>query len=212
MPFEHFLIPFSGGPAQEELNRFLSTHRILQIDRRQVESGWAYCLEYGDSKAPVEKPPFRRSDKKPDDGYEERLGPDGFRLYLKLKDWRKERGERDKVPRLFKIFSNAQLAEIARYLKLWHWRKAAAERDGVKQNFTIFTNAQLAEMAQKPPRSLADVRKIDGVGEGRVQKYGNEVLSQLRDETSDGPVPEDPGLEQSDPSLPSGEEGEEEPG
>lgn len=113
MPFEHFLIPFSGGPAQEELNRFLGTHRILQIDRRQVENGWAYCLEYGESKIPQEKPPFRKNDKKPDDGYEERLGPDGFRLYLKLKDWRKDRGERDKVPRLFKIFSNAQLADIA---------------------------------------------------------------------------------------------------
>jgi superfamily II DNA helicase RecQ len=39
-------------------------------------------------------------------------------------------------------------------------------------------------MAQQLPRSLADVRKIAGVGEGRVQKYGNELLSQLRDEQS----------------------------
>ncbi len=113
MPFEHFLVPYSGGPVQEELNRFLASHRVLLMDRRAVEGGWAYCLEYGESKVAQEKPPFRKSDKVPDDGYEERLGPDGFRLYLKLKDWRVERGKRDNVPQLFKIFSNAQLADIA---------------------------------------------------------------------------------------------------
>jgi hypothetical protein len=60
MPFEHILVPFSGGPAQEELNRFLGSHRILQIDRRQVDGGWAYCLEYGDSQATAAFPSSRR--------------------------------------------------------------------------------------------------------------------------------------------------------
>jgi superfamily II DNA helicase RecQ len=185
MAYVHFQVPIHGGEAEAKLNQFLASHEVIRVEKQFLSAGLEGVWAYVvefTKTGPMASGKIAASERKDGNGA--------------LVDWKEKLTD----------------AEYARYLKLWHWRKAAAERDGVKQNFTIFTNAQLAEMAQKPPRSLADVRKIDGVGEGRVQKYGNEVLSQLRDETSDGPVPEDPGLEQSDPSLPSGEEGEEEPG
>jgi len=185
MAFAHFQVPPSGGEAEKRLNQFLASHEVIRVEKQFLSQGLDGIWAYVVEYTKTGTVPGGKSvptDRKEGSGT--------------LVDWKEKLTE----------------AEYTRYLKLWHWRKHAAERDGVKQNFTIFTNAQLADMAQQVPRSLAEVRKIDGVGEGRVQKYGNEVLRQLRDETSDGPVPEDPGLEQSDPLLPFGPEGEEEPG
>ncbi len=58
-------------------------------------------------------------------------------------------------------------------------RKELAERDGVPV-YAVFTNEQIAEMVTKKADSLAALRKIEGVGDSRIEKYGERFVSALR--------------------------------
>ena len=49
--------------------------------------------------------------------------------------------------------------------------------------YTIFTNEQLAQMAQTKARTKADLEKIEGIGDARIEKHGTrflELLSRLQ--------------------------------
>jgi len=61
------------------------------------------------------------------------------------------------------------------YLKLKEWRKKIAEEEDL-QLFSVFYNEQLANIAEKRVTSLEEMKKIDGIGEGRASKYGKAVL------------------------------------
>jgi len=56
-------------------------------------------------------------------------------------------------------------------------RRALAEKEGVPV-YTIFRNEQLAQMVQKKVHRKAALKEIEGVGDARVEKYG-EALVQL---------------------------------
>lgn len=58
-------------------------------------------------------------------------------------------------------------------------RKELAERDGVPV-YAVFTNEQIAEMVTRRTDSPAALRKIEGVGESRVEKYGERFLSVIK--------------------------------
>lgn len=60
-------------------------------------------------------------------------------------------------------------------------RKELAERDGVPV-YAVFTNEQIAEMVTTKANSLAALRKIDGVGDARIEKYGNRFVAALQGE------------------------------
>jgi superfamily II DNA helicase RecQ len=47
--------------------------------------------------------------------------------------------------------------------------------------YTIFTNEQLAEIAEKQTTTKAGLQAIDGIGEARVKKYGDEVARIVAD-------------------------------
>ena len=51
------------------------------------------------------------------------------------------------------------------------------KREGVPV-YTVLTNEQLAQMVQKQVKSKAGLKEIEGVGDARVEKYG-ETLVQL---------------------------------
>lgn len=69
--------------------------------------------------------------------------------------------------------------EFGRFVKLRDLRKQVAEEEGVPV-FTVFTNEQLAAMVKgEGAKSLADLKKIGGVGEGRCEKYGEKFLALL---------------------------------
>ena len=68
--------------------------------------------------------------------------------------------------------------EFEVFSRLREWRKAAAEKEGVPV-YTVLTNEQLAQMVQKKVSSKAGLKEIEGVGEGRVEKYGEAVLRLL---------------------------------
>lgn len=73
--------------------------------------------------------------------------------------------------------------EFALFSRLRDKRKELARRDGV-QVYTIMTNEQLAEMVRLKVNDIAGLRKIDGVGESRIEKYGKDLLEVLNVSTA----------------------------
>lgn len=70
--------------------------------------------------------------------------------------------------------------EFAVYDRLRKWRKHAAEVEGVVV-FSIFTNSQLAAIVQQRVATASALGKLDGVGDGRVARYGEAVLAIMRE-------------------------------
>ena len=66
------------------------------------------------------------------------------------------------------------------FATLRDWRKETAGREAV-QLYNVFMNEQLAAMVQKRVTTKAGLRELDGVGDARVQKYGDAVLGILKD-------------------------------
>lgn len=101
--FRFFNVPVrDGGDAAAELNRFLSTNRIIAIDRQLVPDGpnsaWAICVSFDNSGGggrprPLPAPPFIRRDEV---DYQEQLSPVEFAVFSRLRALRKERS--DTVP------------------------------------------------------------------------------------------------------------------
>ena len=83
--------------------------------------------------------------------------------------------------------------DFALFARLREWRKQTANREAVPV-YTIFTNEQLAEMSRRRPSSLSVIGEIDGIGQGRLDKYGKMVLDIIggfRDGTGEGSVSSD---------------------
>ena len=57
-------------------------------------------------------------------------------------------------------------------------RKDIAALDGVKP-FVVMTDAQMAELSRAETPTMADLRRIEGFGESRVEKYGERLLAAL---------------------------------
>lgn len=64
---------------------------------------------------------------------------------------------------------------FARFSKLRERRKAIALADGVKP-YVVMTDAQLAELAKADNPTLVDLRKIEGVGDARIEKFAGRLL------------------------------------
>ena len=59
--------------------------------------------------------------------------------------------------------------------RLREWRKAVAEKEAVPV-YAVLTNEQLAQAVQRKVTSKAGLKEIEGVGDARVEKYGEGVL------------------------------------
>ena len=57
-------------------------------------------------------------------------------------------------------------------------RRSIAEEQHVPP-FIIFTNATLKDMAHKQPRTRAQMLRVDGVGEGKMARYGDAFLREI---------------------------------
>ncbi len=114
MQYGFFVIPVRDiEDAQAELNRFLQTVRVVEVQREFVDQGWnsywSVAVEYykdGIGQTGEADP----KKKKPVD-YREVLSPEDFSLYAKLRDWRKETAAQESVP-VYTLFTNQQLAKI----------------------------------------------------------------------------------------------------
>jgi superfamily II DNA helicase RecQ len=85
-------------------------------------------------------------------------------------DWRKELDDDQ-----FRVFN--LLRDVRRKL---------AEEEGVKV-FNVFTNAQLVEMVRRRVATMAALKEIPKVGDGRIEKYGAHVMAVLAAEYGGDP-------------------------
>jgi superfamily II DNA helicase RecQ len=74
--------------------------------------------------------------------------------------------------------------DFAVFAKLRELRKEMAQAEAVPV-YTIFTNEQLAQMVQDRCGSKADLEKVAGVGDARIEKYGPRFLGLLQDQWKD---------------------------
>jgi len=75
-------------------------------------------------------------------------------------------------------------ADTGLFNLLREWRAQRCRKDGLPP-YVLFTNVQLAQITKARPQSLADLSKIEGVGQSKCDRYGAELLSitQLNRET-----------------------------
>lgn len=74
-----------------------------------------------------------------------------------------------------KLVTDRELFEVLR-----QWRKETAQREQVAP-FIIFHDRTLREICERSPATLSDLRKVPGVGEKKIAKYGEDVLSLLKE-------------------------------
>jgi superfamily II DNA helicase RecQ len=65
--------------------------------------------------------------------------------------------------------------EFEVFSRLREWRKGVAEKEGVPV-YAVLTNEQLAQIVQKKVTNKAGLKEIEGVGDARIEKYGDAVL------------------------------------
>ena len=113
MQYRFFTIPaFDSEAASDELNRFIRTHRVLDMQQKFVpaQNGayWYFSIKYiqGD------KNDFYQ-DKKEKTDYRKLLDKDTFDVFEKLREYRKKIAEDDAVP-AYAVFTDAELSEIAK--------------------------------------------------------------------------------------------------
>lgn len=66
---------------------------------------------------------------------------------------------------------------------LRNWRAARAKQDGMPP-YMIANNKQLAKMVKTGASSKADLSKVNGIGEAKIEKYGEDILRILADTQS----------------------------
>jgi superfamily II DNA helicase RecQ len=64
------------------------------------------------------------------------------------------------------------------YRELKSWRNERAKVDGVP-SYVIARNVQVAEICKRLPRTLAELKEIDGIGEATCEKYGRDILARI---------------------------------
>ncbi len=68
--------------------------------------------------------------------------------------------------------------DFAVFSKLRDLRKSVAEAQGLPI-YAVFTNDQLATLAKNRPRNQADFKRVEGIGEGKFGKFGEQFLALL---------------------------------
>ena len=118
MQIKTFMLPVaSASQAEEELNRFLRGHRVLQIERHFCPDNggyWAVLVEYVDGDPTDMVPPARRKDKQ--DPTKE-LTDEERQRYEHFKQVRHQLANKNAIP-AYLIFTNEELAILSRIPEL----------------------------------------------------------------------------------------------
>lgn len=72
----------------------------------------------------------------------------------------------------------AELSEPERELfdRRRAWRNGRAQAEGVPP-YVLLTNRQVAAVAHRRPETLAALRKVEGIGEAKSNRFGRELLA-----------------------------------
>jgi superfamily II DNA helicase RecQ len=114
MQFRTFTVPADDpAGAEQELNRFLRAHRVLDTVVHLVPDGahsrWCFCVKYLET--PAAGPDGARREARVD--YKQVLDAKTFAVFARLREVRKEFAQEDGVP-AFAIFTDEQLAGMAK--------------------------------------------------------------------------------------------------
>ncbi len=96
--YKTFVLPFvPDEAAEEELNAFLRSHRVIAVERVREAIGWCFCVEWLEGR-PGESPSGRglRYAEKVD--YMKVLDPPTFAVFSKLRARRKEMAREAGLP------------------------------------------------------------------------------------------------------------------
>ena len=106
-----FTSPFGEDSACDELNRFLKSNRIINVEKRLIDgergTGWLFLIEYGNENRNT----VQNSSQKID--YREVLNEQEYALFDKLRQVRKELAEKQGIP-VYAIFTNEHLAGMVK--------------------------------------------------------------------------------------------------
>jgi len=107
-----YVSPFGEKSVTDELNSFLRSHRIVNVEKRLIDgergTGWVFLVEYGNTDT---KNSAGSSSQRID--YREVLNPTEYALYDKLRDLRKQIAEKSGIP-IYAVFTNDQLAGMVK--------------------------------------------------------------------------------------------------
>lgn len=155
MPIRFFTVPaLHPEPAASELNHCLATQRVAQVERSFVADGPGSFWAVCVTVL---------------DGADERRN-----------DRRDERSDASRRRSAVDYREVLGADEFALYDRLRIARKQAAEVDGLP-TYAVFNNDQLASMVLGRVTSAAGLAAIDGVGQGRITRYGAAFLALLQD-------------------------------
>jgi ATP-dependent DNA helicase RecQ len=79
-------------------------------------------------------------------------------------------------------------AGAAVFEQLRAWRAAAAKEQGVPA-YVIFHDATLRQIAAQGPGSLAELARVNGVGEAKLARFGQQILDLLQAPNPAAPAP-----------------------
>ena len=106
-----FISPFGESSVTAELNQFLKSHRIINVEKKLTDgergTGWLFLVEYGSDEKNSTSAPSPRVD------YREVLSETEFALFDKLRNLRKEIAENQGIP-VYAVFTNEQLAGMVK--------------------------------------------------------------------------------------------------
>ena len=93
----------------EEMNRFLRSKKILQVQNHIVNSDqgafWCFCVKYLDE--------YSTERKKEKVDYREQLDEASFKRFSEMRKIRKQVAEEEAIP-AYAVFTNEELAELAK--------------------------------------------------------------------------------------------------
>ncbi len=106
-----FISPFGEPSVCDELNKFLRSRRIVNVEKRLIDgergTGWLFLVEYGEELKPQGGSNNARID------YREILNQQEYALFDRLRELRKTISEKQGVP-VYAIFTNEQLAAMVK--------------------------------------------------------------------------------------------------
>lgn len=113
MQFAFFNVPVRfPEDATDELNQFLKTHRVANIEKEFHADGqnafWSFCVTWSEDVKPKTVPTTA-----PKVDYREILDDQQFQVFSQLREVRKQLAEKEGVP-VYAVASNEQLADMVR--------------------------------------------------------------------------------------------------
>ena len=111
MQYAIFTVPaVSGQEEQENMNKFLRSHKIVKVDKELITYSdsccWTFCITYLQSPLSEQSSVSREKI-----DYKEVLDERAFKMFSDLRALRKQIAQNDAVP-AYAVFTDAELAEM----------------------------------------------------------------------------------------------------